>query len=182
MTNVPNELKIKINTSIPGFSTINYTPNMTLPKVSDKIVCFNPLVKLNQGVINNVPKDKRVVEFFNRGLFNSLINFHGLQKNISLKYAKEHGYINNNIKITLENLFPIGSVLYVNKQPYVIIDYQWTSGDWVVDTKITESQINYYNDPLTFIQKGQQQLKELPNDLRVGENYVGPIPPTLLHE
>ena len=178
MTNVPNELKIKINTSIPGFSTINYTPNMTIPNINDKSVCFNPLVKLSQNVINSVPKDKRVVEFFNKGLFNSLINYHGLQKVVSLKYAKDNGFINNNIKITLENLFPIGSVIYVNKQPYVIVDYQWSSGDWVVDTKITEAQVNYFSDPLTYIQKGKEQLQELPVDLRVGENYVGPIPTT----
>ena len=175
MTTIPNELNIKINTSIPGFSTINYTPNMTMPNINDKSVCFNPLVKLSQSVINSVPKDKRVTEFFNKGLFNSLINFHGSQKSISLKYAKDNGYINNNIKITLENLFPIGSVLYVNKEPYVIVDYQWIPGDWVVDTKINEAQLNYYND-LLYIQKGKEQLEELPIDLRVGENYVGPLP------
>ena len=178
MTNVPNELKIKINTSIPGFSSVNYTPNMTIPNINDKSVCFNPLVKLSQNVINSVPKNKRVVEFFNRGLFNSLINFHGLKKAVSLKYAKDNGYINNNIKITLENLFPIGSVIYINKMPYVIVDYQWSSGDWVVDTKITEAQVNYFSDPLTYIQKGKEQLQELPVDLRVGENYVGPVPTT----
>jgi hypothetical protein len=76
MTTIPNELKIIINTSIPGFQKITYTPSMTIPNISkdEKSIQFNPLVKLNQSTVDKVPENLRKKEFFNKGLFQSLIN------------------------------------------------------------------------------------------------------------
>ena len=113
--NIPNELKITINTSIPGFQVIKYKPYMTLP--NDKtasFVHFNPLVKLNQSIINSIPKDLQVKEFFNKGLFQSLINSHGLVKTRDLVEATNEGFVDNNIKITLDMLFPTNGLIYIN--------------------------------------------------------------------
>ena len=73
MTTIPNELKITLNTNIPGFQKISYNPNMTIPNLSnnDSSVQFNPLVKLNQNTINNIPESLRKKQFLNKGLFQS---------------------------------------------------------------------------------------------------------------
>jgi hypothetical protein len=135
---IPNELKININTNIPGFQKIKYKPDMTIKSNSkdDKVVNFNPLVKLNKTVIDSIPSEIRVKQFFNKGLFNSLINSHGLLREPTLTKATKEGFVDNNIRLTLDTLFPLGSVIYINKQPYVIGDIQWTKGNWKLDTKI----------------------------------------------
>ena len=68
---VPNELKIIIHTSIPGFQKILYRPNMTNPKLdkNEKTVYFTPFVKLKNSYINSIPPDIRVKQFFNKGYF-----------------------------------------------------------------------------------------------------------------
>ena len=74
-TIIPNELNITINTSVPGYQTIKYKPSMTLPDIEKGLntIWFDPLIPLNQDVINKVPEDIKVLEFFNKGLFRSLI-------------------------------------------------------------------------------------------------------------
>ena len=88
MNTIPNELKITINTNIPSFQTIQYKPYMTLPSdKNDGSVQFNPLVKLNPTIIKSLPLDVQIKEFFNKGLFQSLINSHGLLRDKSLVEA-----------------------------------------------------------------------------------------------
>ena len=79
---IPNELNITINTSVPGFQKIKYKPSMTIPNINkdDKTVRFDPLLKLNPAIIKKVPEDLRKKEFFNRGLFQSLINYHHVRE------------------------------------------------------------------------------------------------------
>ena len=64
---IPNALTITINTSVPGYQTIKYKPNMTLPDIEKGLntIWFDPLIPLNQDVINKVPEDIKVLEFFN---------------------------------------------------------------------------------------------------------------------
>ena len=134
---IPNELKIIINTDIPGFQNIKYKPYMTLPNdKTDDSVQFNPLVKIKPSIIKSLPKDVQIKEFLNKGLFQSLINSHGLVEKNTLDEAINNGIIDNNIKVTLDTLFPSNSILYINKQPYVIADVQWTKGDWKIEKKI----------------------------------------------
>ncbi len=121
-TVVPNELKITINTSVPGFQIIKYNPNMTIKDTDKekekKSVYFNPLVKLDKSVIESVPKDLRIKEFFNKGLFDSLIYSHGMMKEKTLKEAVNKGFVDHNINVTLDTIFPIGSVIYIYKEQY----------------------------------------------------------------
>ena len=185
MSTIPNELKITINTSIPGFQSIRYKPSMTLPnEKNDDSIQFNPLVKLKSSFIKSLPESIQKKEFFNKGLFQSLVNSHGLIKNKSLVEATKDGFVDNNIKVTLETLFPSNSVLYINKQPYAIADLQWTKGDWKIDKKtqqIPELESNKITDPYLYrsivkdeIISGENQLRSLPPEIIYGSNYTGP--------
>lgn len=180
---IPNNLNITINTSVPGFQTLKYKPNMTIPDASkdDNSVMFNPLVKLNKNVINSVPENVRIKEFFNRGLFDSLINLHGMQRVPSLAEATYNGYVDHNIFVTLEELFPVNGLIYINKQPYRIGDVQWRKGDWRVAQKyidLPQLDVNKIEDPFLFqalvrdeIISGEEQLSNLPDNIVFGPNY-----------
>ena len=183
---IPNELKITINTSVPGFQTIKYNSSMTIKDKDKSQVCFNPLVKLDKNVIEKIPKEIRISEFFNKGMFESLINMHGMTREKTLKEATQKGYVNNNIKVTLDTIFSIGSVIYINKEPYAIADVQWTNGDWKIDTKeklvefdtskITNPQM-YANIIKEEIKTGETQLEDLQKStpgLLIGPSYTGP--------
>lgn len=182
---IPNELKIIINTSIPGYQNIRYKPSMTLPNDKlDEAVQFTPLVKLKPTVIKSLPKEIQVKEFFNKGLFQSLVNSHGLVRAKSLLEATNEGYVDNNIQVTLDTIFPTNGVLYINKQPYAIADVQWTKGDWKIDKKIQETpklKSNRITNPYLYnavvkdeIISGEKELLGLPKDVLYGPNYTGP--------
>ena len=180
---IPNSLTITINTSVPGYQTIKYKPDMTIKNIDkdEKTIWFDPLVPLEQSVINKVPENIRVLEFFNKGLFESLINAHGNKKQITLDQAKKSKIIDNNIQITLNNLFPTNGILYIKGEPYAIADIQWTRSDWKIDRKIKEIpqvDINKISDPITYnaiikneLQEANRQLHKLPKDLIYGSNF-----------
>jgi len=151
----PDQLTIIIRTSIPGFQEIEYKPSMTIKGSSEKDVKFNPLIQLNQYVINNIPEEYRIKQFFNKGLFQSLLNYTGATPAKDLLQATRYGYVDNNINVTLNSIFPVGSVIYIDNKEYVIADHQWTRGDWKI--------------------KGtQSQLRQLSKSVIVGNNYTGP--------
>ena len=182
---IPNQLNIIINTSVPGYQKIEYKPYMTIPDISkdDKKVIFNPLVKLNKSYVDKVPENLRKKQFFNKGLFDSLLNLINGTKSESLLQATRNGFVDNNIKITLDSIFPENSVLYINKTPYTIADFQWSTGNWKVDTKIKKSQLDSskITDPALYqtvvkdeIISGENQLQTLPPTILYGANYTGP--------
>jgi hypothetical protein len=178
ITNIPNELVIILRTSIPGFQTIIYKPNMTIPGEKNRSVQFNPLVKLNKSIINSIPKEIQVKEFFNKGLFESLINSHGLQKIPSLLEATYKGFVDNNIKITIETLFPTNSVIYIANQPYAIADVLWQKGKWEINNKILQIpqfDIRRTRNPFLYLNTikeqqslGNDQLNSIPPEVRYG--------------
>jgi hypothetical protein len=180
---IPNALTITINTSVPGYQIIKYKPDMTIKNIDkyDRTIWFDPLVPLNQSVIDKIPENIRVLEFFNKGLFESLINAHGNKKKITLEQAKKTKIIDNNIQITLNALFPTNGILYIKGEPYAIADVQWTKSDWKIDRKIKEIpeiDANKISNPLIFnaltkknLQEGNKQLAQLPKDLIYGSNF-----------
>ena len=183
MSNVPNELIITINTSIPGYQKIKYTPSMTIKDISseDKTVCFDPLMKLNSSVIDKIPADLRKKQFFKRGLFQSLLNYTDGPKAENLTQATRKGFVDNNIRVTLDTIFNDNSVIYIGGKPYVIADIQWTTGERKIGTKIKKEEIDKskITDPNLYqvavkddIISGEQQLKSLPESLIYGENYT----------
>ena len=143
MTAIPNELTININTSIPGFQKIKFKPSMLIKDIAkdDSTVKFDPLIRYNQSEINEIPENLRTKEFFNKGLFQSLVNHLNLKQikiaatKEGIKEATRKGYIDNNIRITLNNIFKEGSVINIGGQSYVIADVQWTNGNWKISTK-----------------------------------------------
>jgi hypothetical protein len=184
-TIIPNELNITINTSIPGYQKIRYNPSMTIKEISkdDNTVRFNPLIKLNQKIIDKIPESYRIKEFFNRGLFQSMLNYINTTPAKGLNQATHEGYVDNNIKITLNTIFPENSVIYIGSKPYTIADVQWTKGDWKIDTKKKKEQIDSskISDPYLYqtivrdeIISGEKQLTTLNSDLVYGPNYEGP--------
>ena len=62
---IPNALTITINTSVPGYQTIKYIPNMTIKNIDkdEKTIWFDPLVQLEQSVIDKIPENIRVLDF-----------------------------------------------------------------------------------------------------------------------
>jgi len=115
-------------TNIPGKEKIAYKPSMTIKTTSEKTVQFHPLYKLTRKVVDMVPPgENRIKQFFSSYYFKGL--FRGLPAK-NLADATQLGYIDNNILVTLNTLFPENSILYLDNNPYVIVDVQWTSGDW----------------------------------------------------
>ena len=182
---IPNQLNVIINTSVPGYQKIEYKPYMTIPDISkdDKKIMFNPLVKLNKSYVEKVPEKLRKKQFFNKGLFDSLLNFTNGTKAASLLQATRNGFVDNNIKITLDAIFPENSVMYINKKPYAIADVQWSKGNWKIDTKIKKSKLDSskITDPALYqtvvkdeIISGENQLQSLPPAIVYGASYTGP--------
>ena len=75
---IPSDLRITINTGVPGFQSIVYKPQMSIPDTKEKKIWFTPLVRLNQRIVDQVPPEYRIKQFFNKGLYESLLRYHGL--------------------------------------------------------------------------------------------------------
>ena len=179
MSTIPNSLNITLNTSIPGEQVIKYKPSMSIQDIKETTVLFNPLIKLNASVMNKIPSDKLQLEFFNKGLFHSLNNLNINTKVDSLEKATKDGYIDNNIQITLNILFPINSIITINKESYIIMDVQWTKGDWKITPtsiplpKLNDKNINspnIYNNVFEEIKQREDKLQQIPDDIKYGVN------------
>ena len=185
---VPNQLNITIQTNIPGYQKIIFKPSMVMKDSSkdDTSVQFNPLIKLDKAKIDQVPENYRKKQFFNKGLFQSLINFINARPVETLTLAKRYGYIDNNIRITLQNILGSGSVINIGGKPYTIADFRWTTGDWKVDTKQKKEELdpNRITDPYLYSQlvkenlvTGEEQLQRLQEtspDIIYGSSFTGP--------
>jgi hypothetical protein len=185
MTTIPNELKINVKTSVPGKQLFRLEPSMIMKNENSKddTFQFNPLIKLKQQIVDKVPEYLRKKQFVDKGLFESLINLTNASPAKSLFYAKKNGYIDNNIGITLNTLFPPETIITIGGRQYVIVDLQWTPGSWKVDTKKKPPQYdaNKIADPFFFnavitdeLIKGESQLMQLQNTDLYGPNYTGP--------
>jgi hypothetical protein len=182
MSAIPNELFITINTSIPGYQTIQFKPSMIIKDINpdDKTIQFDPLIKLQKSIIKNIPNDLKKKQFFNKGLFQSLINYTNSSKVKDLVQAMRNGYIDNNIRVTLDTIFDDNSIINIGGNPYTIADVLWENGDWKIDTKFKKEEINknLITDPMLYqavvkedIISGEEELKRLPNTLIYGNNY-----------
>jgi hypothetical protein len=183
--NYPKSLTILINTRIRGYPKIVYTPSMSVPGIKSDTVYFDPLVKLNNSVAKKIPTgyppSERFTQFYNRGGFESLLNrtissyFMGT-KSITLEKATQEGNVDNNIQVTLNQLFSPGSMFYIKGQPYTIYNYEWNSGDWQIGTKNIEvkfagipygygmnkiMEIQYAQEDATIANKELEEFKKL---------------------
>jgi len=177
---IPITLTIYINTSIPGSQFIKYNPNMTILNIESKNVYFNPLVKLSQKIIDKTPKQDIVKQFFEKGLFKTLmVRSKQFTNPRNLKQAVEKGVVDNNIKITLQNIFKPNSLFYIDGNPYTIYSFDWEKGNWKIDTKISEvpttykgeygiNTVNYRTIMEEQLRQAKRELNSLPKDLTQG--------------
>ena len=182
---IPDQLNITIHTNIPGYQSIDYKLYMTIKDIDEKGVRFNPLIKLNKSLIDTIPEQYKIKQFFNLGLFKSLLNYTNGTIAKDLIQATQYGYVNNNIKATIDTIFPVNSVIYIAKKPFVIGDMQWSTGDWSINVKQKKTEIDpnkitdtkLYNELiLKEISIGEEQLSQIPTAILVGDNYNGPPP------
>ena len=180
---IPNTLTIYINTNIPGYQFLKYSPSMTIPKTNSKIVCFDPLVKLNQSIVDKTPEQDKIIQFFEKNLFKTLIHrSESFQKYRNIQQATDEGIIDDNIQLTLNNLFKSNQIFYINKKPYSVFSCDWERGNWKIDTKITEiptnykgqygvSSVNYRNIIQEQLLSAKSELKALPPDVIEGPSF-----------
>jgi hypothetical protein len=137
-TSVPDELIINIDTSIPGYEKIKFSPSMLSQNMntSNRNVLFNPLYKLDAKNMGDISEKSTKTRFYDINSFNSMLSLFVKTRVNSLKEAVNKGYIDNNIKITLDVIFSDKSVIYIGGKPYTIMDHQWTLGNWNIDKKI----------------------------------------------
>jgi hypothetical protein len=152
----PASITILLNTRILGHTKEIYTPSMTLPSFSSssKTVYFNPLIKLDQKIVQTIPKGKTndfiYEQFFTSSYFNSLLirSQYYPQPKRTLEQATEEGIVDNNIKILLDTLFDTNKPFYIDKKRYTSHGYKWNKGDWIIESnnssKIIKKFYNYY--------------------------------------
>ena len=147
-TPIPDTLTILINTRIPGYQKIKYSPSMTVPKTTSNTVYFDPLVKLSSSVVNNPPiGEDKFSQFFDKSQFYSLVTrtlSSTFQKKLDLVQASESDYVDNDIEIILKTLFAPNNKFYIQGKPYTIYNYDWNEGDWRVDINGTNRPTYYY--------------------------------------
>jgi hypothetical protein len=176
---IPNSLIIYIKTRIPNFYKVNYEPFMSVPKSKSHTVYFDPLVKYYEGPIKNLPtgapKDAVISQFVEATEFDYMINrilsdFRYMQKKRTFKEAYESNIIENNLEITLKNLFKNDNLFYINKKPYTIVGVKSNPSDWQIDKKPLEKLLNQFSH-LSIKQLEQEATKEednIPEIMRQG--------------
>jgi len=181
---IPNSLIIYIKTRIPNFYKLNYEPFMTVPKNKSHTVYFDPLVKYYETPIKNIPrvapKDTLYTQFFEASEFDSMINrilsdFRYMQKPRTLQESVEQHVIENNINITLQNLFKPNGLFYINGNPYTIIGSKWNSSDWQIDKKPIEKLLSQFShlSPQELEKQAIEEEDDIPEILRQGNLASG---------
>jgi hypothetical protein len=177
--NIPNSLIIYVKTRIPNAYKMNYEPYMTVPKSKSHTVYFDPIVKYYEGPIKNLPseapKDALFTQFFEAPEFDFMINrilsdFKYMQKSRTLQQSYDEGIIENNIKITLQNLFKPNDLFYINKKPYTIIGVKSNPLNWQIDKKPLEKLLSQFTHlSVDQIQKqANEEEYDIPEILRQG--------------
>jgi hypothetical protein len=127
---IPNRIKIQIKTPVENMGTIIYRPSMTLPNTQSNTVYINPLIPLNNKVIEEKKdSDELYSQFFSKNEFDSLINrtlTKKMEKKLTYAEAKKKGIIENNIELTLNTLFKENNSFFYGSKKYLIYDYDWS--------------------------------------------------------
>jgi len=179
---LPNEITFMLKTQIPGLQEIEYMPYMTIPREKNRHIYFDPLIKLSEEIINKVPEDLRIKQFFDANLFKSLVNSHASTRSDSIGKAMYDGYVEHNISIMLKLLFNQNEHIYINKKQYTIVDNDCDNNSWRIGVKSkkisdfdTKRATGPYANMVIYeeIERGNQQLKRLKDDEAYGPNYTG---------
>ena len=136
--------------------------------INKRNVLFNPLYKLDSKNIGDVSEKSTKSKFYDISSFNSMLSLFIKTRVNSLKDAVNKGYIDNNIKITLDVIFSDKSVIYIGGNPYTIMDHQWTLGNWNIDKKI-KIEHSYLNTTV------KNEIISGDESVFYGPNYSGSI-------
>ena len=177
---IPNSLIIYIKTRTPNYYKLNYEPSMTVPKSKSHTVFFDPLIKYYESPIKDIssyaPKDTIYTQFFEANEFDTMINrtlsdFRYMQKPRTFEQSYNEGIINNNIKLTLQNLFKNDQLFYINNNPYTIVSSTWNENDWQIDKKPIEMLIaqNPHIKISKLIEEAKKEIEVIPEPMRQGE-------------
>jgi hypothetical protein len=176
----PRLIFIRVKTNVPGYQSFTFKPFMTVPSMKDEKfikengnnVYFYALKKLDKELIIKLPDNASV--FFEKSLFKCLLNFHGNQKEKTIDYATEYGYVDANIQILLDTLFPkdrTGKFYIQTKNdvlvPYTVVSTMWTKGDWMLDGKGSNKLPNN-------IKYGSSYTEYNPNDITSIDEKLNP--------
>jgi len=132
---IPKELQFIINTDIPGSQEFEYVSSMTIPELKNNKLLFNPLIFFSKKTINSIPVSVRQKQFFDKGLFQSLLYHINKSPVENLAIANSEGYIDNNIRVTIDTLFPLNGIFYVKGKPHKIVSVEWNTGDFEIKEK-----------------------------------------------
>jgi hypothetical protein len=120
---IPKYLVIKVNTRIKTARRFDFQPRMIDKNTRASYVLFDPLIELKNGSFKENP-------FFSQSLFDlakdaSLHKSIFGQKKKDLEGAVKSGFIENNVKVTLDTLFKRNTPFYVNNKTYKVNSYMW---------------------------------------------------------
>lgn len=176
MCSIGDKLYIHIQADIPNSHTreLEYSPELFGRTIRENRhttegVCFYPLVPLS---LSSIPVQERRKYFMDPSLFQSLIRG-GKRKAKNLQDAVKKDYINHNIRATLDGLFPPQSVVFLQNQPYTVLDYQWTPGDWKMEVKSGPAPARTRAHPSV---PKNSLYESMPDHLLMGDNYFEPTP------
>jgi len=93
-----------------------------------------------------------------------------MQKPRTLQESVDQHIIDNNINITLENLFKTNSLFYINKKPYTIVGSHWKKTDWQIDKKPIEKLLEQFSNTTAnkLEEEAKQEEDDIPEALRQG--------------
>jgi len=150
----------------------------TYPKVEPEKegISFHPLIPLQTSKLTDLPFSERRNYFTNDALFLSLIS--KKKKARTLKEAIRKDYINHNIRLTLDALFPPHSMVTIDGRPYTVLDYQWTPGDWKMEVKTPSVKKSVKKVEKKKEAEQHTLLKSMPESEWMGENYSEPVSET----
>lgn len=154
---IPNSIKIQIKTPVENMGTIIYRPSMTLPDTQSTTVYINPLIPLNNKIIEQKKdSDEIFSQFFSKNEFDSLINrilTKKMEKKLTYEEAKKKGIIEDNIELTLNTLFKENNSFFYGSKEYLIYDYDWSPSQLKVmksEYKEKENRENKYKSKYNY--------------------------------
>jgi hypothetical protein len=180
MPNV-NTLTIYLNTTIPANPKLRYDPSMSIPKVFSHVVYFDPLIQYSKEAVD-LPdnENERKMQFFDAGLFETLVNrsisgFNLKRKDKLVKNYKNYknaikkGYIDNNISTTLKTLFKKRDILNIKQDKFTVVTYEWDMGNWTLDSKPPDIDKKIdYSEFKKYEERTEQFVSSIPEDIRFG--------------
>jgi hypothetical protein len=158
---IPKYLKIFITCENPSFNNLEYKTSMNITSENtNNNIYFNPLIPLVSSYINN-DVSKFVNEYKFIDLNNTILNNNVfIKKKDDLVEATKAGNVENNIELTLKNIFKIYSTIKIKNIKYKILDINFNSENWNITGN--EKLINNIN---IYARSGNEYKKILKNNL-----------------